>query len=135
MSSPLLMFFTDSSLNIFSYRVNFPVLSSIIHLLLAQIMRMNAKKMYFCLMLDSLQNGFRVLISFVPQNSLVRKQTVLPVALQNLIFWVLTYSHAFCISSSQNTTSVSPLPCEMLLRILKDQAKKLYLPQKPFLSY
>lgn len=101
MSSPLLIFFTNSSLHIFSYRVNFPVLSSIIHLLLAQIMRMNAKKCDF-LMLDGLQSGFRVSSHLLPKQLGKSQQTELLVALQHLEFCVFIYSHAFCISSSQN---------------------------------
>lgn len=102
MSSPLLIFFTNSSLHIFSYRVNFPVLSSIIHLLLAQIMRMNAKKKCDFLMLDGLQSGFRVSSHLLPKQLGKSQQTELLVALQHLEFCVFIYSHAFCISSSQN---------------------------------
>lgn len=54
------------------------------------------------LMLDGLQSGFRVSSHLLPKQLGKSQQTELLVALQHLEFCVFIYSHAFCISSSQN---------------------------------
>lgn len=117
-------FFANCFLKVFSYRVNFPVLGSIIHLLLAQVIRMNAqkKKKHFFFFKYLIANKVVSGVSspLFLKTAWKKEQIELLVALQRLIFCVLTHSHAFCISSSQNELLLTPLPCEMLLRIFKD---------------
>ena len=78
------------------------------------------QKEWHFLLLDSLQSGFKDLISFVPQNSFVRKNKLNYLYLSNILYFVLLHVPMPSVSSSQNEMPLTPLPCDMLLSILKD---------------